>query len=187
MPEVVVGEDGCAQRCEEGFGRERAEILAVEPLELGEVEDRAAQRDALEVEPLEHLGEREDVAFLDVEAISICVGCAMPPPIRPRKLMHGLGQEAGLAVVDERDGIFALGDLALVEIAQQRHVPEARQLPAEGLVEQDVFRGGGDPLLGADDVGDPHQVVVDDIGEVIGGEAVGLHQHLVVDVVVRRR
>ncbi len=39
---------------------------------------------------------------------------------------HGFGEEAGLAVVDERDGVFALGDFGFVEIAQQRHVPEAR-------------------------------------------------------------
>jgi hypothetical protein len=63
-------------------------------------------------------------------------------------------------------------------------VPEARELPAEGLVEQDVLGRGGDPLFGADDVGDLHEVVVDDVGEVVGGEAVGLHQDLVVDVVV---
>ena len=64
-------------------------------------------------------------------------------------------------------------------------MPEARQLPAEGLVEQHVLGRGGDPLLGADDVGDLHEVVVDDVGEVVGREAVGLEQHLVVDVVVR--
>ncbi len=45
-----------------------------------------------------------------------------------------------------------------------------------------MFWGGGDPLLGADDVGDLHEVVVDDVGEMVSGEAVGLHQHLVVDV-----
>ncbi len=39
-----------------------------------------------------------------------------------------------------------------------------------------------DPLLGADDVADLHQVVVDDHGEVIGGESVGLEQDLVVDI-----
>ncbi len=61
-------------------------------------------------------------------------------------------------------------------------MPEARELPAEGIVEQDVFRGGGDPLFGADDVGDLHEVIVDDVGEVIGGEAVGLHEDLIVDV-----
>ena len=62
-------------------------------------------------------------------------------------------------------------------------MPEARQLPAEGAVEQNVLRRRGDPLLGADHVGDLHQVIVDDVGEMVGGEAVGLHQHLVVDVV----
>ena len=55
-------------------------------------------------------------------------------------------------------------------------------LPAEGLVEEDVLGRGGDPLLGADDVGDLHEVVVDDVGEVVGGEAVGLQQDLIVDV-----
>jgi len=57
-------------------------------------------------------------------------------------------------------------------------------LPAEGVVEEDVLGGGADPLLGADDVGDVHEVVVDDVGEMVGGEAVGLHEDLVVDVVV---
>ena len=64
-------------------------------------------------------------------------------------------------------------------------MPEARKIPAEGFVEEDVLGGGGDPFFGADDVGDVHEVVIDDVGEVIGGEAVGLHEDLVVDVVVR--
>ncbi len=94
----------------------------------------------------------------------------------------GLGEVPGLAVVDERDGVFALGDLGFVGVSEQGHVPEAGALPAEGLVEEDVLGGGGDPLFGADDVGDAHEVVVDDVGEVVGGEAVGLHEDLVVDV-----
>ena len=61
-------------------------------------------------------------------------------------------------------------------------MPEAGDLPAEGFVEQDVLGGGGDPLFGADDVGDVHEVIVDDVGEVVGGKAVGLHEDLVVDV-----
>ena len=38
----------------------------------------------------------------------------------------------------------------------------------------------GDPLLAANDVGDAHLVVVDDDGEVVGREAVGLEDDLVV-------
>ena len=109
-------------------------------------------------------------------------GCGHAAAHEAEEVDHGFGEEAGLAVVDEGDGIFALGDFGFVEVAQEGHVPEARDLPAEGFVEQDVLGGGGDPLFGADDVGDAHEVVVDDVGEVVGGEAVGLHEDLVVDV-----
>src|SRR5262249_22589162 len=45
-----------------------------------------------------------------------------------------------------------------------------------------VLRRRRDPLLGADDVGDLHQPIVDDVGEVIGRKAVRFEQHLVVDL-----
>src|ERR1035437_3591793 len=57
--EIVVGEDSLAECLEVGFGRKRAEVLTVEPLELGQVEDRAAERDLFEYEALKHLWERE--------------------------------------------------------------------------------------------------------------------------------
>ena len=181
--EVVVGKEDGAELVEELFARELAQVLAVEPLELDEIEDGAAERDALEDEVLNHLLEAEDFNFGVLLFVDLAArGHAAAH--EAEEVEHGAGQEAGLAIVDERDGIFALGDLALVDIAQERHVPEAREIPAEGLVEQHVLGGGGDPLFGADDVGDAHEVVIDDVGEVVGGEAVGLEQDLVVDVVV---
>jgi hypothetical protein len=70
---------------------------------------------------------------------------------------------------------------ALLLVAQQRHVGErpAASMP-EPPIEQQVLGRRGDPLLAADDVGDPHEVVVDDDGEVVGREAVGLEDDLVV-------
>ena len=62
---------------------------------------------------------------------------------------------------------------------------EDRRLPAERLVEPEVLGRGRDPLLGADDVGDAHEVVVDDVGQVVGGQAVALEEHLVVAAGVR--
>jgi len=115
------------------------------------------------------------------ETISCSVGCAAE---QAEEVEESLRQVAGLAVEVERDRVLALGDFGLVGVAQERHVPEARDLPAEGFVEQDVFGRGTDPLLGADDVGDVHEVVVDDVSEVVGGEAVGLHEDLIVDVIV---
>ena len=53
--------------------------------------------------------------------------------------------------------------------------------PTEGTVEHDVQRSTGQPLLAANDMGNLHQVVVDDIRQVIGRQFVGtLIQHLVV-------
>ncbi len=59
---------------------------------------------------------------------------------------------------------------------------EFRALPAEGFVKEHVQRRTGQPFLTSDHVRDPHQMVVDDVGEVVGGHAVALEQHLVVDV-----
>ena len=53
--------------------------------------------------------------------------------------------------------------------------------PAESVIESDVFWCGRKPFFAADDMGDFHEVVVDDIGEVVGREVVGFHEDLVVD------
>ena len=61
-------------------------------------------------------------------------------------------------------------------------------LPAESLVEQYMQRGTGQPLLTADDMGDAHEVVVDDVGEVVGGQLIAaLVEHLVVEDVAFHR
>ena len=43
-----------------------------------------------------------------------------------------------------------------------------------------MFRRGRNPLFAAKDVGHAHQMVVDDVGQVVGRKSVGLLQHLVV-------
>ena len=45
-----------------------------------------------------------------------------------------------------------------------------------------MLRRGADPLLAPQHVADVHQMVVHDHGQVVGGEAVGLDQHLHVDL-----
>ena len=94
-----------------------------------------------------------------------------------------LGQESRLAGSSSRlTGFLRLEILDLSVLRSSGRWQNTGQLPAEGLVELDVLGQRRDPLLGADDVGDPHQVVVHHVGEVVGGEAVGLEQHLVVDL-----
>ena len=55
-----------------------------------------------------------------------------------------------------------------------------RRLPAEGLVEQVVFRRRGEVFRAAHDVADGHQVIVHDVGEVVGRQTVSLDEHVVI-------
>ena len=75
---------------------------------------------------------------------------------------------------------MALGHLVLSVPHDGGAVDIGGDLPAEGLVQQVILGGGGQVLAAPDHMGDAHQVVVDDVGEVIGGQAVPLQQHLVV-------
>ena len=61
---------------------------------------------------------------------------------------------------------------------------EAGRRPTQGLVQQHVPGGAGDPLFGADDVGDAHQVVIHYVGHLIRGETVGLQQDVVVQLAI---
>ena len=58
---------------------------------------------------------------------------------------------------------------------------EHRRLPAEVFVQQQMLGRRRHPLFPADHVGDLHQVIVDDVREVIRRQAIGLEQHLHVD------
>ena len=69
----------------------------------------------------------------------------------------------------------------------RRAVDIGRDLPAEGFVEQVILRRGGEIFAAADDVRDAHQVVVDDVGEVVGGQAVGLQENLILHLLVLDR
>jgi len=53
-------------------------------------------------------------------------------------------------------------------------------LPTKGLVEQDVLGDAGQPLVGPHDVRDLHQGIVHHVGQVVGGVAVGLEEHQVI-------
>ena len=87
----------------------------------------AAEGDLGEVEFFEHFGQGEDFG-----GIVFFGGCGHAAAHEAEEVEQRLGEEAGFLVVDEGDRVFALGDFGFVEIAQQRHVPEARDGPAEG-------------------------------------------------------
>ena len=86
LAKIVVTEDRGTQRRVEVLGRERAKILAVEPLQLREVKDRTAEANVFEVEAFDHLSESEFFGDRPVPS-------GMPPPIRPRKLIMASGRK----------------------------------------------------------------------------------------------
>jgi hypothetical protein len=63
-------------------------------------------------------------------------------------------------------------------------VRELRRLKLQHLVENQMLWRRWEPLLAANDVTDIHEVVVDDVCEVIRRIAVALHDHLIVERIV---
>ena len=103
------------------------------------------------------------------------------PPEQGQEVDHGLREVAHLAVLGDGGGAVALAQLGAVGGQDDGQVGEERRRPAEGLVEAQVAWRAGEPLLGPEHVADLHIVVVDHVGEVVCGEAVGLEQYEVVD------
>ena len=80
-----------------------------------------------------------------------------------------------------------LSQLGPVRGENHRQVGKARGGPAQGLVEADVARRAGQPVVAAHHMTDTHVVVVDNVGQVVGGKAVGAQHHEVVDQPVFER
>jgi len=60
-----------------------------------------------------------------------------------------------------------------------------RRLPAERPVKENMQGPRGDPFLGPEDMGYFHQMVIDNIGQVIGGKSIAFHDHRIgADVLV---
>ena len=186
--DAVLFQDGGVQ-VGQFFGRLHPEIFLVVPLGLVGVETGAGLDDALQREHRNQL----------VQGVELGV-VARVPAQESEHVDKGLREVAVLAVaagdftlgIDPAQGehreaqavAVALGELALaVRLEQQRQMRETGHGigPSERLVQQVVQRQGREPLLAADDLGDFHQMVVHDVGEVVGRELVGpLPEHLVV-------
>ena len=163
----------------------------VEPFAFFVVEFGSALAAFFEREELDELVHRQNLLVV-----------AGVPAQQGEEIDHSLGQVARLAVARRhfaRLGVVPFegeyGESQPVAVAfaqfpfsvgfqQQGQVGKAghRVFPAEGPVEQDVQRGRGQPLFTANHVRDEHQVIVDDIGQVVGGQVVGRFvEHLVVE------
>ncbi len=56
--------------------------------------------------------------------------------------------------------------------------------PPEKLIKEDMFGCRRDPFFSADDVGDLHDVIINDDAQVIRRIPVGFEEHLIIDELV---
>ena len=149
--------------------------MAVQAVELGEVEARRRAPDAVEIEPLDRPLGRDDLLV------------AAPPAQAQQIVAQRLGQVAHVAVGRDAERAVALRQLGAVGSVDQRDVGEFRHPPAERLEQLGLAEGVGQMVVAADHVGDFHVVIVDHDREHVGRRPVGAQQHHVVELVVGHR
>ena len=98
-----------------------------------------------------------------------------------KEILHRLRQITGALVKQDRRRVLALRQFRLVGIAQQGKVRQHRRFPTEILIKQQMLGRRRYPFFAAHHMGDAHQMVIDDIGQMVGRQAVRLHQHLHID------
>ena len=153
------------------LGRQGADVRGVDGAQLERVKNRRGLGNTRGVPDLDHFIERENLL--------LALGC---PAQQQQIVQHGGGQVAlghqvliaGIAV--------ALAQLVLRVLHNGRAVDIDGLLPAERLVQQVVLGRAGKILAAADDMGDAHQVIVHNIGKVVGGHTVSLDQNLVIQL-----
>ena len=79
-------------------------------------------------------------------------------------------------VVFKMNVSLAFGQLGTVRVQDEGQVSELRRFPTQRIVEQDVFGCGDLPLHAPEDVADPHVMIVDNVGKMIGRESVGFDE-----------
>ena len=163
----------------EVLGRHIADIVGVEVGELFDVENGGGLGDARNVEGLGQLGHGEEL---------LLGALAARRPAEERHIVENGGRQEALRleVLVARVAV-ALGHFVLAVAHDGGAVDVGRDLPAERLVEQVVLRRGGKVLAAADHMGDAHEMIVDDVGEVVGRQAVALQKHLIVKRLVLHR
>ena len=148
---------------------EALQVLLREPVQPAAVEAALAARDRLQLEPLRELPEQRRTVR----------------DHRARQLREVVEQRLGrvtlAAQLGDRGRTLALRELRARLRHQQRGVREPRLAQAERVEQRDLARGVGQVVLAPDDVRDLHQRVVHGSGELVGGRAVGAHDHEVLD------
>src|SRR5690606_30560537 len=127
-PQIIAVDRPLLYRLDEILLRQITDPLPIQPRQLLDIEDRPAEGYSLDIEVLHHFIQGEFLAFVRHR-----------PAHAAQVVQQRLGQVAHPLVEDDAGGVLALGQLALVRVAQQRHVAQLRHVPAKVLIQQDVL------------------------------------------------
>ena len=153
---------------------ERAQVDAVQPVELRVVERAGARADRLEAEPLDDLVARHDRR--------LAVG---RPADQGEEVDERLGEVARGAELVHRERAVPLRELLAVVAEEAAEVRVGGRLVAERLQDLDLLRRVRDVVVAADHVGDRVVHVLDGGREVVGRPAVGADDDDVLELDVR--
>ena len=135
-------------------------------IQLGNVKDGGGLGDAGHVKDLCQLLQRENLLFGIL---------ALGGPTQQRHIVqNGFGQITLCLQILITGVTMALGHLVLGVPHNRGAVDVDRHLPAEGMVQQVILGSGGQVFTAPHHMGNAHQMIVDHIGKVIGGQAVTL-------------
>ena len=144
--------------------------MAVQTVELGEIEPRGGAADGIDIEPLDGLLGRDDLVV------------AMTPTEPEEIIAQCFRQIAEVAIGVDREGAVAFRQLCAVLTVDQRHVGEFRQRPAKRVVDLFLAEGVVQVVVAADHMGNAHIMVVDNDGQVVGWRAVGPQDYQIVEL-----
>ena len=153
------------------FGGHCTDIFAAEPCEFCLIEDGRGFGDATYIEFL--------YEFIEGEFFVLLIGGA---PAEQGDIIDDCFLD--IAFIDEIliGGIaITFGEFSAGIPHNGRDVDISGHFPAEGFIEQVIFGGGGEIFVATDYVRDCHEVIIDDIGEIIGGEAIGFEEDLIIE------
>ena len=94
---------------------------------------------------------------------------------------HCLRRVSFVAIILNGDVALALGKFGAILVEEKGKMRKRRFFPSERAIHEDVFWCRGKPFFATDHVRNFHVMIIDDVGEVIRGKAIGFHEDLVVD------
>ncbi len=172
---TIAGEERDEQRGEPGRVCQ-LQIVAVDPRKLVFVEHAGAVPDVLEAEPPGELGGRQQ----------LFVRAGGPPD--ERQVVHErLRQVALLPELCHRRRTVPFGQRTVIGTEDEREVRERRCVVPERLVEQHLPRRVRHVVFPTHHVRDPHQRIVHDHHEIVGGQPVRSHEDGIADDVAAER